>query len=109
MENSKTYKRFTIAIIVALLSARISLSLFFYKEVMFRSSLPLVLDGMVVVFLLVFGYIKYRNGEKVLKFSLVQFLVLIVAGLLIYLVLTTKTHRRQVDALTRLIENAKLK
>ncbi|KQS23879.1 hypothetical protein ASG33_25025 [Dyadobacter sp. Leaf189] len=105
MSNIKTFKRPVSGIIILLVITRVALSFFLYRELMFRSPLPLILDASILLFLVLLGLIKYQAGER-LSSNPMKILGFVLVGLLIYIFLTRQTHQKQVEALNEIIKTS---
>jgi len=102
MKNLRLYTRIVTAILFALALIHLVLTVFFYKEVLFRTNVLLILDSVIFAFLLTLGYLKYLGGQRTFPMSSKQFMILIIVGLSIYIGVTTRSHRRQVNAISQL-------
>lgn len=104
MKTLKLLKKLVTGLIIMLMSTHFILSFFFYKKIMFRTELPLTLDLAVIGALLVLGYIKYRLGDTLPRgVNLTSILAFTIVALLVFILMTRNVHRRQVEALTKLI------
>jgi len=104
MKTIKQLKSLFTWLLIVLAGAHLILSFFFYKEVMFRTNLPVTLDFAIIITLLILGYIKYRSGDALpRKVSVTSFLTMTVVALLTFILITRNAHKRQVEALTNLI------
>ena len=103
MKNVRLYTRIVTVILCALALIHLVLTSFFYKEVLFRTNVLWILDSAIFVFLLSLGYLKYLGGQRTFPASSKQFMIMVIVGLLIYIGVTTRSHRRQVEAISQVM------
>jgi uncharacterized membrane protein YkvI len=79
------------------------MGVFFHKQVFSQTHISIVFDGLIILTCLVIVLLRAKNKESLIKVNTNIMFMLVIAGLLAYIFLTTRSHRKQVDALGKLL------